>query len=457
MTLSELLSIEKELHLDDIVLEQDIPLWRICRQSIRLNLLNFKNKTIKPNISYVNLIINITVSAYKIFLQIITKRHVEYIIFPHARLYKINGKYIDKLTDPLIDLTKEIKDSFCIMQYPQNGVQNKPRYNAKHTINLDVVKALSLLWYKFKKKSIYNDNKDAIEELLMQLSKYIDKTRIDEYRELIVSDLAWFIFSYKFYSVIIASLSPKQVLIANRFSQSAAVVYCKRNGILTSELEHGITLTDNILYSGIYSSNFDVDYFLTFGNASNNACFGMPLDKVLNIGFAYIDWLKFLTKLEISKYTANDILIISEPHITDTIVDISINLAKKYSSLNFHIRCHPQEVLSSDHMKKIQKYNNVICADNREESFKTLLMYENIIGENSSVIFEAISLGKRVGRINFGGLHPINHSADIYGGIMINSYDDFEMFLQIDVPILDVHQTAYSVYNSNIIPNLKLQ
>jgi len=451
MTLNEFLSIEKSLKLDEILIDNDIPLWRTCRRIVRIKYLNITTKTAKPHLNLFDLIRNITKSLYQLSCQVIVHEHRDYIFYSHARLYNINGKYMDKLTDPIIDIDNRISNSFVILQYPQNGVQNSPRLHSSNTIYLDFLVFYSKLWCRCNKKRVYRKYKREVDELLARLSIYIKDVKA--YKQLVLSGLSNYLISYKINSRIISSFSPKQVLVLPRSAHSGAVVYCRRNNIIVSELEHGITLQENELYSGVYNSVFDVDYFLTFGEASNNASFGMPLNKIINIGFAYMEWLKSKVSSDVI-YENNHILVLSEPHITDRIVKVVEELAIRYEDYYFHIRCHPQERLLKNHIEIIKKHNNIYINDNKQESFQTFMSYQTIIGENSTAIFEAISLGKKVGRINFGGLKSIIVNPKIYNGEFINSIDDFKGFLLSVATPVDTLRTAYSKYNPDIIPNL---
>ena len=451
MTLNEFLKIEKNLKLDDILIDNDIPLWRTCRRQVRIKYLNIIAKTSKPHLNFYLLVRQITKSFFQIGHQLISKKHVDYIFYPHARLYYINGEYVDKLTDPIIDLDKRIADSYVLLQYPQNGLQHTPRIHSENTNNLDFVVFYSKIWCKFNRKKNYKKYKKEIDELVTRLSECISDVK--SYKTIVIDGLSSFLISYKISKRIISSFSPKKVLLAPRSAHSGAVVYCRRNNITVMELEHGITLQENELYSGVYNSLFDVDYFLTFGDASDNSCFGMPLDKIINIGFAYKEWLKSRVSAN-AAYDEYHILVLSEPHITDFIIKIVEELAQKFQCYSFYIRCHPQESLSKQHLDIVNKHQNVQINDNRQESFITFMSFQTILGENSTAIFEAISLGKKVGRLNFGGLKSIIFNQELYNGEFINSIDEFEKFLSSPKPSMDDIKSAYSKYNPDIIPNL---
>ena len=47
-----------------------------------------------------------------------------------------------------------------------------------------------------------------------------------------------------------------------------------------------------VLYSGYYNPDIDPDYFLTFGDACHKNVFGIPENKIINIGWAFKSYLK---------------------------------------------------------------------------------------------------------------------------------------------------------------------
>ena len=64
-----------------------------------------------------------------------------------------------------------------------------------------------------------------------------------------------------------------------------------------------------------------------------------------------------------------------------------------------------------------------MIVDNKIESFCALSQYECVIGENSTVMYEAMSMCKKVGRLNYGGF-CVKETDLIHGGTKINSHDE---------------------------------
>ena len=153
-------------------------------------------------------------------------------------------------------------------------------------------------------------------------------------------------------------------------------------------MQHGITFGETVLYSGVYNQNVDPDYFLGFGKISVNECFAMPLNRIVNIGFAYKKFIQERIKSNYIKIPENIVLFISEPQISQLAIKTLLLLSEKYPDIYFHIRCHPQEKISDADIQKISD-TKIDVVDNTLESFLAISRYKYVIGENSSSIFEA--------------------------------------------------------------------
>ena len=118
------------------------------------------------------------------------------------------------------------------------------------------------------------------------------------------------------------------------------------------------------------------------------------------------------------------------------------------------MRCHPQERISIEGLKLIESFKNIIVVDNKQESFCTLAKYQTIVGENSSVLYEAMSFNKKVGRLNFGGLRVVQNEK-LYGGYIINCVKDFDVFMYSTYDDRNDVKEVYSEFKSEIVDNLK--
>ncbi len=448
MTLHEYLvkesSIEKEL---DQFSVSGLPVWRYVRFSFRIKYLNIVNRSSSPVIRKTKILSDTLKSFWKGLCLILSRKKVSTVIIPHPRLYYVGNQYLDRLTDPIIDASG-IRD-YMILERRQNGEHRKPRVHDDKVMYMDFIDNMALVMtplYKpfFSKK--YKKQIDGLYQLLDKTFKLNDET----YKKRFLAFMTRKVLTYYLARPIIKSLSPKRVFMAPRGSFDHIIHCCKELGITTIELQHGITPGETELYSGSYNPAYDTDYFFSFGQANVGPQFGIPVDRIKNIGFAYKDYVK---TIGLEKYSNKVSLVISEPHITEILTDVIILLAKVYPECEFHIRNHPQEKITDEIKAKTKDYPNISFVSNKVESFCALSQYDNIIGENSSVMYEAMSMHKKVGRLNFDGLKVIE-SDMIHGGYKINSVEDFKQFMTQPYSDENDSKEVYSDFNVEVFKSV---
>lgn len=443
MTFEEYFEIEKTINgLDDIRIG-NVPLWRIVRLHFRWKYINHNPITVDKAYTFIDLVINNIKSACGLAKLSVSGYKCDYVFLPHPRLYWVGDRFMERLTDPLIDYSG-IGDNYVILERHQNGIHKKPRYHSKKVFYLDFVDSMTAILTPLYRKFVIKQFRDKVNELFLRLNVKYD---IDEsYRNMFYEDLTSYIIRKKLMSGILDRLSPKKVFLAPRATFLHVIDYCKEHFVTAVEIQHGITVGETDLYSGSYCPEADPDYFFVFGKANISPYFYIPLDKQINMGFPYKNYVV----KNINKYGPNTSLVISEPEISSVIVNIICDLADRYPGYVFHIRCHPQEKLQETEILQIKQHPNVKVVDNVLESFCALSQYDTIIGENSSVLYEALSLHKRVLRLNYGGLSVIEDS-NVHGGMKLNNPDDFLYYINQEYDDSYDYAELYSDFNTKVM------
>ncbi|TCI91739.1 hypothetical protein [Tenacibaculum sp. M341] len=396
--LNRLIKIEKNLDLDSIKID-DIPIWRILRFSFRLNYLKrkteFRNKTTKNKIKVIDVITNYLKSKRQ--FKKIKKLKIENIVFAFPRLTRISKmEYIDRFTDPLIEQTL-IGESFVVFQKTLSGKKLEPRHNSNKVVYIDSIDIETFFTVPFQMVRLYVKHQKKIKNLFNLLKKEFDLGKKDLFSFYL--KLSVFFVKKEKYKKKIKSLGAKRIFIVSREIYTSAIVAAKSLDVSVYELQHGITLEKTVLYSGIYNSVVDPDYFLAFGERSKGEFFALPNDKIINLGFPYIDYLK--KRIKIDKKSINkSVLIASSPNITSEIFLITEKLAKNIKNFTFVIRLHPQEGIKEKEMKIIDNNDNIIIDEGTIDSFINILNYNIIIGDKSTVLYEGLALGKNVIKLN---------------------------------------------------------
>lgn len=366
------------------------------------------------------------------------------LFYTFNRLTYREGVYFDKFIDPVIERSFLKNTNNIIIDSP-NYVGNYPRLHKKMVISNEV-RSLS---------------KQILKNLMLIITPYIfgKKTRSffekakqvyelpDEYIRQYYKDVALFvaeyIYDYLWYSII----RPKRVFVVFREGYFAQIAVCKRLSIPVAEFQHGITLDRTVSFTGEYDKRIDPDYFLTFGKYWKGVNFGMPEDRVFCIGWAYSQMMKAQMKNDGNPKTT--ILVISSPEISDAILDSLFFLTKWVPSMKYHIRLHPSESYNKGQLDKLSQIPGAKLVDNTIDSAAVLPSYKYVIGENSSVLYEAMSMGCKVGLLNICGLCPPIDKPGIKESFsIIKNADDYQLYLSSSEKLQ--MNSFYSEFNNDV-------
>ncbi len=413
---------EVELQLDNEVVK-GIPFWRIVRYYTRLHYINAQvgyvattgtQKRVGPK----------RIKLFSGFWNFLFKKDLT-MLFAFNRLVYNNGRYLDKMTDPVIE-ESYINESNYVIIDPPNYTGQYPRIHKEHTItnerrtiSLQLLQRIMMLvvpiLYKGTINRVYNKAKSSFE---------LPEGYIDKY----YNSLAVFLAEYYYYIFWLKLLMPRRVLLVFRGSYFGLIAACKHLSIPVAEFQHGITLDKTVSYTGEYDQRIDPDYFLTFGSYWKSSCFGMTDDRTICIGWAYSQMIKKQQK-ECEKTKAT-ILVISSPEISDTVLDALSLLSQWCPQMHYHIRLHPSESYNEEQKMKLSKIPQAELADNSNDSAVVLPLYDFVIGENSSVLYEALSMGCNVGLLNICGLRPPIEKPGISGSFyIIKNQADYKAYL----------------------------
>ncbi len=254
---------------------------------------------------------------------------------------------------------------------------------------------------------------------------------------------------YCYYLFWLKMLRPKRVLLVYREGHFGLIAACKRNHIPVAEFQHGITLDNTVSFTGQYDSRIDPDYFLTFGKYWKGVHFGMTEERTICIGWAYGKYME--RQFDNSKRLEDTALVISSPEISDLIIDAIKVLSQWYPSINFHIRLHPCENYNKTQKERLSSISQVEVVDNSNDSATVLPFYKYVLGENSTVLYEALSLGCKVGMLNICGLRPPIDKPGISGSFyVIETHTDFQEFIENSKNTRVSKESFYSKFDNTI-------
>lgn len=389
-----------------------------------------------------------TYISFVCFLHLLFKHHkYENVVIPNGRLQMINGKYFDKFTDPIID-ESELKNSCCILHLPCVMDYYHNRRHNDIIIPMDILYLFGyfiLPFYFFF--HLLSGNFIKIYRLYKVLKRILSLPVIH-----LIRLNVWYMMiriMAIIYSKLFHFLGVKRVFGVARQSFYDAILGAHFNGIPVYELQHGVTHGDTEYYSGSQCPILEPDFFLAFGEMWNGSQFGIDPSKIINIGWAYKNEMAISENIIIP----GSVLFISSPEITFNILKTAKDLSEKYPSYHFYIRCHPYEKYTEEQMIVVDNISNLFLDDNSIDSQFALCRYQFVLGEDSSVIYEALSLGKKVGRLCYNGINSTRFSnKEDDGFIYLYNDEDFLMFVNSK----DIHtdNKAYSDFKPDIINSL---
>lgn len=449
--IQKILKIESDNQLDNLYIE-GIPLWHVVRYRLRgwffqehgVNDISKGNNTKLP----VNEALKFFVISFIQFAKLLyNKKHAGVCFFGFTRLESINGTYIDKFVDPIIQETN-IKDYFYFNN--QYKTRSKPRLGNRKIIYTDVISVISLIAGLVLFPLLYIWNARVYKQLISVTRAHITKKKKASIY-LYVKSSEIFVQS-RLWKIVFKVLKTKSIVGVSRVTFMPQSIAAKQLGIRVIELQHGITMGATNLYSGYYDSIIDPDIFCTFGSLCPLNVFGIPQTKIVEIGWAFKNYIAHLNNNV--KTLHNTILFISEPEISDILLGVIEELAYKLPDFNFHIRRHPQENYNDIQLDRIKIHPNISDVSSRQCSQLAILPYQFIAGENSSVLFEALSVGKHVCRFNCRGLSAIGYEQNVQDGFYyINSLDEFRAFVN-NQNITNAKTQIYSDFNTKLFMSL---
>ena len=421
----------------------NVPIWRIVRYHTRLYYINKKTgyttgnpiefKFGKPKLK-----------LFSGFWHSIGKKNLS-VFFTFNRLAKVNEEFLDKFVDPVIDESDLSQSNYVIVD-PRNYCGHYPRVHREHTVSNENRTLLCQIFkYLYKIITPIKYGKE-INELFQKVQDAFDLP--DNYIKRFYFEIGNFIAYYRYYSLWFSVLKPSHVFVVYREGYFPQIAVCKNRGIPVAEFQHGITLDNTVSFAGEYDPRIDPDYFLVFGEYWKGPQFGMPLDRIINIGWAYSKYLQKTIEKTTEKHK-NEILVISSPEISDAILDALKELSQHNGDYSFDIRLHPCESYNDSQQQELESIPKARVVDNKTDSALVLPTYKYVVGENSSVIYEALSVGCKVGMLNMCGLRPAIDLPGIRDNFfVINNCDDFERFLQDDASQTGSKAEFYSAFDN---------
>ena len=340
--------------------------------------------------------------SFKQLARIIIRcKKVDNIIRSFERVDFINGNYVDKFTDPIVDYT-DVGRSCLILEHGRAGRHLTPRLHSDLIIYVDFIYWLAWKFISLRKKVFYRKHSKKIDFLFSKIESTFPEIKID--RNSLFTTIVRFCFITKCYNLLFKRIGAKRLFAPGRVGFKHLIPAARMQGLTVYELQHGLVYSKSITYAGYHDPMFTPDYFLSFGKISNAENYGIKPEKLIEIGWGFNHYLKL--RKDCVEVIDKGVFVISTPDVSETMVSIVIRFAESFPNIMFSYRPHPLEVLSPETLNKMSQYKNITINDNAENIFVSLAKYNNVLGSNSAAMYDALAMGKKVGKLEMLGLVP---------------------------------------------------
>lgn len=367
-------------------------------------------------------------STCQLLLLLLVKKKRKNAVFSFPRVDKVNGLFLDKFTDPIIDNTK-LKEQGCfIFERGMYYVHSQPRYHSKDIVYCDAIDYYSKIIAKITLPRFIRKYNSVFQGLWLSIEAAFPDVSYN--KKITAQTILQSYISTMFYGHVFKRLSVVNLFAPARAAFSLLIPAAKQTGVKVFEIQHGITYGESVTYSGYRDSMFTPDYFLSFGDNKPLNVYGISIEKIIPVGFAFFEYLKNNTSESDKKKSYYDVLVVSEPHQTSAILSAICQLAKNNQTVIFHFRPHPEEYFTDEQKKMMDAVPNIVLDDNRQNIMVVLNGFLHVVGENSTVLYEALGMGKKVGRLCMEGLCPrYMEETDEKSFWQIYNQTDFEKFM----------------------------
>jgi len=402
---------------------KNIPVWRLIRtEYIRRYLVNnnartsnnFNQQTAKE---YLAFFLNSVLSI----LQILKLSSRANLILGFPRKQKYKGRWIDSFFDPLMDWMG--RENALYFDKPFNARHYIDRSNGK-VVNFEIVRlAGGIGKIVFRIKSLLGKSELGDSREVELIASRFGKTK-QEVVDDILATYHGFLYEYRLAKYILNVVNPRNLLFVNRWVNFSFIAAARDLGVRPIELQHGAVGKHSFQYLTKYDTRVDPVYFLAFGEFWKNFDWGIPDENVVPIGHRYIG----LRRGQPGQGTGKAVMLTSKPPRWRELDRIYSQVVKENPDTQFILKLHPQDVQGWENRYKVGLACNVhVIDDPTQDLYEIFSSCQAVIGDDSTLLYEASFFGLKVGLLNEDGNNPCE--AIRYVG----SYNFFEIKAVADV------------------------
>lgn len=389
--------------------------WKLVRMSLyyeiteKIGLYNQAHS--KPSQKLIDKLIYLPKALINTHFHGVLKREKEkdYLIFEHPRKVKVNNEYIDKYTHYFAK--KFDQQEYEIVDKPHlRKHYNKPSKNRsyfEHFYFLDFIKR-KIFPVKLSKidKLFISKLEEEFSEMFSSKISLINKIkfRVTHFKNEVI-----------YYDKLLDKRKPKKVILVVSYGNEALIHSCKKNDVISIELQHGTISKYHLGYS--FPNNQIIPYFpdqlYLFGRFwADSTPLPINSSKIINYGFPHLETsLKDFLTINSNK---NQIIFVSQGVIGKEIAEIAYEFSKRNPNKKIIYKLHPGEYdrwrEEYQQLLKASKLDNFNVIENNEKGLYRLFAESEFqVGVFSTAIYEGMSLGCKTVLLDLPGIEYMEY------------------------------------------------
>jgi hypothetical protein len=407
--------------------------WRLLRKQAVLQYLHSRGVRGKSNYNRPSLrqALCLLAGVGRSFSHLLRLRRRDYLFvgFPRRRLEQ--GCWVDPFSDALIELLGQDR-ALCI-EKPFAGRHFRPA-RTRHLVDYDGPIALSALLSRLFFWIVLGVAWREVADLAARLAPTLQLPERGLRRRIAQAVLGFWI-EVGCMSIALAIVRPRCLLLTSRWVHAPIIFACKRRGIRVCELQHGAVSREGYAYATMFDAALDPDWMLTFGTYWNDFDWGIPPDRVVAIGYRYI-WQRRRSTPR-PQAGRGKVMLVSKPGSNADLARWFAQIVQRHPGVQFILRLHPQDTYEWERRYPIGNAPNVtVSAEAYADLYDSFRGCSAVVGDDSTVLFEAAFFGLNVGLLNLDGTNasPALQYVGNYNFFEIRSLEQLEALLQPQPP-----------------------
>lgn len=401
--ISKIFDIENDTKLLNYTTHDGVPIWMISRYHLLYKTAGGKLFGYKSSDRDRKVSVKIIAHILKVVIYNLKNRNInrdkEIFLYATNRKTVINGKFFNRYVDQLHSVFPE--KSLVIEQALLGWEWPFPRVN--HTVYFDTIgRIIGEIASKLFYKKDYAETYRMLEYFNSKMAGICGIELEEDEIKATAIYLSQLIVSMRFQSIWLKSKITKRTKAVIMIGAGFSYYYflnrmLKNNNIISIELQHGYITKNNIMYNYAYKIVGDErvkkglpEYILTYGNWWNEQM-NCPMKKI-SIGNPYHEYCK-KNAIRVNENN-NNITVIGTGENTSKYIQLVDYLSTHFLNYRVKFRPHPGEFNKVKSIVKKRK-NNIVL-DEIPEIYESLSNTSIIIGEVSTVLFEAIGIVNKI-------------------------------------------------------------